>query len=92
MQQKIIEIKNNAKVELADVCSTKLLNDLKVKYLGKNGEVTALLKGMKDIPAENRAEFGKIINEKHFDRLLKLIDKDKVKIGGNFDKEKLSSK
>ena len=63
MQQKITEIKNNAKIEIADVLSTKLLSDLKVKYLGKNGEVTALLKGMKDIPAENRAEFGKIINE-----------------------------
>lgn len=63
MQEKIIQIKNSAKLELADVCSTKLLNELKVKYLGKNGEVTALLKGMKDIPAENRAEFGKIINE-----------------------------
>ena len=63
MQQKITEIKNNAKIEIADVLSTKLLSDLKVKYLGKNGEVTALLKGMKDIPAENRSEFGKIINE-----------------------------
>ena len=63
MQQKIKEIKNNANTELASVDSTKLLNELKVKYLGKNGEVTALLKGMKDVPAENRAEFGKIINE-----------------------------
>ncbi len=63
MQQKIKEIKNNANTELASVDSTKLLNELKVKYLGKNGEVTVLLKGMKDVPAENRAEFGKIINE-----------------------------
>ena len=63
MQEKIIQIKNNAKLELDAVCSTKELGDLRVKYLGKNGEVTALLKGMKDIPAENRAEFGKIINE-----------------------------
>lgn len=33
--------------------------------------------------------YGKIINEKHFDRLLKLIDVDKIYFGGHADKEKL---
>ena len=63
MQEKFIEIKNKAQLEIADIDSTKSLNDLKAKYLGKNGEVTSLLRGMKDIPAENRAEFGKMVND-----------------------------
>ena len=63
MQEKFIEIKSKAQLEITDIDSTKALNDLKVKYLGKNGEVTALLRGMKDIPAENRAEFGKMVND-----------------------------
>ncbi len=63
MQEKFIEIKNKAQLEIANVDSTKSLNDLKAKYLGKNGEVTALLRGMKDIPPENRAEFGKMVND-----------------------------
>lgn len=33
--------------------------------------------------------YGKIINEKHFSRLLSLIDKEKVVYGGDYDKNKL---
>ena len=36
MQDKHSEIKQNAKVEIANAESTKILNDLKVKYIGKN--------------------------------------------------------
>jgi len=39
-------------------------------------------------PLEN-ADYGKIINEKHFERIAGLIDKDKVVIGGKSDKEAL---
>lgn len=39
------------------------LNELKVAYLGKKGELTALLKNMKNIAPEERAEFGKVVNE-----------------------------
>ena len=63
MQEKFEMIKSNAKDELAKVKSSRELNDLKVRFVGKNGEVTALLRGMKDIPAEQRAEFGKMVND-----------------------------
>ncbi len=63
MQDKHNEIKQNAKIEIANVESTKDLNDLKAKYVGKNGEVTALLRGMKDIPAQEKAAFGKMVND-----------------------------
>ena len=39
-------------------------------------------------PLENNL-YGKIINEKHFDRLMGLIDKSKVAFGGNGDKREL---
>jgi len=38
------------------------VNDLRVKYLGKNGEITALLKGLRDVPAEDRPKTGALIN------------------------------
>ncbi len=63
MQDKYNVIKQNAENEIANIESTKDLNDLKAKYVGKNGEVTALLRGMKDIPAEERASFGKMVND-----------------------------
>ena len=62
MQDKVNLLLENAKKEVAALQSSRELADLKVKYLGKTGEVTALLKGMKDIPSEKRAEFGKTVN------------------------------
>ncbi len=41
-----------------------------------------------DNPLENK-DYGKIINEKHFQRILGLIDKEKVVLGGNADSEAL---
>ena len=63
MQEKFIELKNKAASEAETVSTSKVLNDLKAKYIGKNGEVTALLRGMKDVPADKRAEFGKMVND-----------------------------
>jgi len=62
MQEKFNEIKKSAILELEAIDSTKALNDLKVKYVGKNGVITALLRGMKDIAPEMRSEFGKMVN------------------------------
>ncbi len=39
------------------------LNNLRVKYLGKNGEITSLLKSLGSIPKEDRPEIGKLIND-----------------------------
>lgn len=41
-----------------------------------------------DEPLENPA-YGKMINEKHFNRVLGLIDESKVVFGGRFDRERL---
>ena len=46
------------KAELPEV-----LNEIRVSTLGKKGELTALLKNMKNIVPEERAEVGKIVNE-----------------------------
>jgi aldehyde dehydrogenase (NAD+) len=35
------------------------------------------------------ASYGKIINEKHFERIISLLDKDKIIVGGNYNKETL---
>ena len=41
----------------------KELNDLKVEYLGKSGRITELSKGMKDVPNEEKKEYGMLLNE-----------------------------
>lgn len=63
MQEKFEELKNKAREEIKEITSVKFLADLKAKFIGKNGEITALLRGMKDIPAEMRSGFGKMVND-----------------------------
>jgi phenylalanyl-tRNA synthetase alpha chain len=63
MLEKIESIMSAAKGKISAVRELAQLNDLKVKYLGKNGEITALLKSLKDYSAEERPLVGKYINE-----------------------------
>ncbi len=63
MKEQFDLILQNAKLELEKVQSIKELNDLKVKFLGKSGDITALMKDMKNIPANERSEYGKQVND-----------------------------
>lgn len=64
MQEKIKILKEDAKRKISEAKgSVSLLNDLRIKFLGKSGEITALLKGLKDVPTEERPRVGKFINE-----------------------------
>ena len=49
------------KIEEAQDSAT--LNDIRVRFLGKNGEYTSLLRGMKDVSPQDKPKLGKIINE-----------------------------
>lgn len=48
---------------IAEAGIFKELNDLRVKYVGKSGEITSLMKSLKDVPADKRPLTGKFINE-----------------------------
>ena len=63
MQEKLEKIKISAENDISSAVDMKALFDVKVKYLGKSGEITELMKGMKNIPKEDRPEFGKIVND-----------------------------
>ena len=63
MKQKLDVILQNAKSEILSAETLKALGDIKVKYQGKNGEITKLMQGMRDIPKEDRPYFGKMVND-----------------------------
>ena len=60
---KIEQIKVVFADELATCTTLAAVQELKVKYLGKTGELTGLLKSIKDLPAEERPSFGAKVNE-----------------------------
>lgn len=53
------------------------------------GEICAQIESQYGHTPLNNTEYGKIINEKHFDRICALIDRDKVVKGGNVNRETL---
>lgn len=63
MNEKLQSIKEEAlkAIEAADM--PEKLNDVRVKFLGKKGEITAVLKGMKDVAPEERPKVGQLVNE-----------------------------
>ena len=63
MLEKLSRLREDVLEKLNNVANLDELNDLKVKVLGKKGEFTAIMKGMAEIAAEKRAEFGKVTNE-----------------------------
>lgn len=63
MLEKVSNILTAIKAELSKRPVKAKLLELKVKYLGKSGEFTSLLKGLKDVSADQKAEMGKRLNE-----------------------------
>ena len=63
MEERIKEIIESIKTALHDVADEETIQALRVRYLGKKGEVTALMKAMGTMPADERPAYGKRVNE-----------------------------
>ena len=62
-KENILKLKEEINNIFNNNIDIKKLNDLKVEYLGKSGKITELSKCMKDIPNEDKKEFGLLLNE-----------------------------
>ena len=63
MDEKIIRLKDEINSKLNDAADLVDLDKVRVAYLGKKGSITALLKGMKDLSAEEKKVFGADVNK-----------------------------
>ena len=63
MLEKLAKLREEVLSKIDGSKNIEELNELKVKILGKKGEFTTIMKGMSEISAEKRAEFGKTTNE-----------------------------
>lgn len=59
--------------ELESADSLKALNDIRVEYLGRKGKITQVMRGLKDVSAEERPVIGALANEIN-DRLSLSVD------------------
>ena len=62
MEEKLLSIKNNAISLILETKSVKELEEIKIQFLGRNGEITKLLKELPKISKEERPKIGSIAN------------------------------
>ena len=88
MKEKLQSIKDEAlrAIEAADV--PEKLNDVRVKFLGKKGELTAVLKSMKDVAPEERPKVGQLVNETRAS-IEKVLEERKKKMERAIREEKM---
>ncbi len=63
MKEQLTNIRNGAMGALENAATLAELEDLRIQYLGKKGELTAVMKGMGGLSAEERPIIGQLANQ-----------------------------
>ena len=79
MREKLQRIQAEARKRIQESDGLDKLNEVRVAFLGKKGELTAVLKGMKDVAAEERPKVGQWVNETRAE-LEELLEETKKKL------------
>ena len=90
MKEKLQQIKEKALAQIGEVDSLEKLNDIRVAFLGKKGELTEVMKGMKDVPANERPSVGQWVNETR-SSIEASIEQVKNELGAKLREAKLKS-
>jgi phenylalanyl-tRNA synthetase alpha chain len=88
MSTKIIEeIVIRSLSEIKKTATERELYDIKVKYLGRNGKLTAILKSLKNMSPQDRKKIGPLANQAR-QKIESAMEKQKKDISGKVDWEK----
>ena len=63
MKDRLSLLKQEANQEILNVLTLEELEELRVKFLGKKGELTEISKGMKNLSKEEKPVIGQLLNE-----------------------------
>ena len=88
MKEKLQEIRERATKMLQEAETLDRLNEVRVAMLGKKGELTAVLKSMKDVKPEDRPAFGQMVNDTRT-AIEEVLDETKKKLDNAALNEKL---
>jgi len=76
LKDDLINLRERALKALSEADSIDKLNDLRIKILGKKGELTQILKGMGKLSDKERPEIGKLANEIKTELEQKIAEKE----------------
>ncbi|MBQ7446663.1 MAG: phenylalanine--tRNA ligase subunit alpha [Eubacterium sp.] len=63
MKEKLKELRERAISQIEAAQDPEKLNEIRVAFLGKKGELKNIMKGMKDLSPEERPQFGQMVND-----------------------------
>ncbi|USK78997.1 phenylalanine--tRNA ligase subunit alpha [Peribacillus frigoritolerans] len=78
MQERLLELQEEALQKVAAASELKELNEVRVAYLGKKGPITEVLRGMGKLSAEERPKIGALANEVREAIATKIEEKQKA--------------
>ena len=90
IKEKLRAILNHAVADIEASDALDKLNDVRVNVLGKKGELTAVLKGMKDVAPEDRPKVGQLVNDARVDIETRL-EAAKAKLEAELRERKLAA-
>lgn len=85
MKQELEAIREKAIRELEGADGQQILENLRIKYLGKKGELTSILKQMGSLSAEERPKIGQLANE-----VRTFIEQDLIKRAAELKEDELA--
>ena len=88
MKDKLKSLKESALAQIHGAQHLEALNDVRVAFLGKKGELTSVLKSMKDVAPEDRPKVGQLVNEAR-EEIEKILEEKKVAFEKKLREEKM---
>ena len=79
MKEKLEQIKNDALSQVQSCSEADKLSEIRVNFLGKKGQLTNILKSMKDVAPEDRPKVGQLVNETRAE-IEKVFDEAQLKL------------
>ncbi len=87
MKDKILEIKAMAENEIKKITTLEELNSFRVKFAGKTGLLTEVMRGMRGVAPENRPAIGTLVNE-----VRTLVENSILELETKLNEEKINVK
>ncbi|HKM20791.1 MAG TPA: phenylalanine--tRNA ligase subunit alpha [Lachnospiraceae bacterium] len=79
MNDKLQQIKDEAFKQIQASDALEKLNEVRVNFLGKKGQLTEVLKSMKDVAPEDRPKVGQMVNDARAE-IEKVLEETKIKM------------
>lgn len=90
MKEKLKGLKESALEQINAAQHLEALNDVRVAFLGKKGELTSVLKSMKDVAPEDRPKVGQLVNEAR-EEIEKILEEKKTAFEKKLREEKMKA-